>query len=66
MSPEDKAERLTVQHFAFRTDRANFHRAQEGFREQGIEARFADHGPCHSLYINDPDGHTIEITTYEV
>lgn len=66
MSPEDKAERLTVQHFAFRADRPNFERAQEEFRQQGIEFRFADHGVCHSLYIVDPDGHTIEITTYEL
>jgi len=66
MSPEDKAERLTVQHFAFRADRANFDRAQEGFRGQGIEFRFADHGVCHSIYVSDPDGHTIEITTYDL
>jgi catechol 2,3-dioxygenase len=66
ISREDKAEQLIVQHFAFRADRANFDRAQEGFREQGIEFRFADHGVCHSIYVSDPDGHTIEITTYDV
>ena len=66
MSREEKAQRLTVQHFAFRADRVNFDGAQEGFREQGIEFRFADHGVCHSIYLNDPDGHTIEITTYEL
>ena len=66
LSREDRAKRLTVQHFAFRSHRVNFDRALEDFREQGIEARFADHGVCHSLYISDPDGHTIEITTYDV
>lgn len=66
VSREDRAEQLTVQHFAFRTDRANFDRAQEEFREQGLEFRFADHGVCHSVYVNDPDGHTVEITTYDV
>lgn len=66
MSREERAERLTVQHFAFKADRANFKRAQEEFREQGIEFRFADHGVCHSIYISDPDGHAIEITTYDL
>jgi catechol-2,3-dioxygenase len=56
----------TIQHFAFRVDRANFERAQEAFRERGMEFRFADHGLSHSVYISDPDGHRIEITTYEV
>ena len=57
---------LTVRHIAFRVDRANFERAQAEFRKRGIACRFADHGVCHSIYINDPDGHTIELTTYEV
>jgi catechol 2,3-dioxygenase-like lactoylglutathione lyase family enzyme len=66
LSDDEKAQRFTMQHFAFRVDRANFERAQEEFREQGIAARFADHGVCHSVYISDPDGHAIEITTYEI
>ena len=66
MPAKKKARRLVVQHFAFRTDGINFDRAREEFRKLGTEARFADHGVCHSLYISDPDGHTIEITTYDV
>lgn len=67
--PSDGSERTSgdmIQHFAFRVDRANFVRAQESFRERGIEFRFADHGESHSVYIADPDGHRIEITTYEL
>ena len=26
----------------------------------------SDHGACHSVYFDDPDGHQIELTTYEV
>jgi catechol 2,3-dioxygenase-like lactoylglutathione lyase family enzyme len=66
LSREDKAEQLTVLHFAFSVDRADFDRAQDDFREQGIDFRFADHGSAHSLYLDDPDGHTIEITTSEI
>jgi catechol 2,3-dioxygenase-like lactoylglutathione lyase family enzyme len=62
----ERSKRLVVQHFAFRVDRRSFEAAQEAFREQGIEFRFADHGASHSIYISDPDGHQIELTTYEV
>jgi catechol 2,3-dioxygenase-like lactoylglutathione lyase family enzyme len=55
-----------IDHFAFRVDRVNFERAQEAFRKRGMEFRFADHAASHSVYVSDPDGHMIEITTYEV
>ena len=55
-----------IQHFAFRVDGENFRRAQDALRERKIEFRFADHGASHSVYIHDPDGHQIEITTYEL
>jgi catechol 2,3-dioxygenase-like lactoylglutathione lyase family enzyme len=57
---------LVMRHFAWRVDRANFERAQERFRELALEFEEADHGIAHSVYISDPDGHRIEITTYEV
>jgi catechol 2,3-dioxygenase-like lactoylglutathione lyase family enzyme len=59
-------ETVSMRHFAFRADRANFEVAQARFRELGIEAESADHGIAQSVYISDPDGHRIEITTYEV
>jgi len=66
--PQQVAVRETVsmRHFAFRVDRANFDAAQARFRELGIEAESADHGIAESVYISDPDGHRIEITTYDV
>jgi catechol 2,3-dioxygenase-like lactoylglutathione lyase family enzyme len=59
-------ESLVMRHFAWRVDRKDFERAQEHFRELGIEFEEADHGIARSVYILDPDGHRIEITTYEV
>ncbi len=59
-------ETLSMRHFAFRVDRENFERARTRFPEMGIESSLEDHGLCRSLYITDPDGHQIEITTYEV
>jgi catechol 2,3-dioxygenase-like lactoylglutathione lyase family enzyme len=66
MSESERQRHLTARHIAFRVDRANFEAAQKEFREKGSDSRFADHGVCHSVYVDDPDGHTIELTTYEV
>lgn len=61
----DKRNTVTMRHFAFRVDGENFKRAQERMRWAGVEFRREDHGVSHSIYIHDPDGHEIEITTYE-
>jgi catechol 2,3-dioxygenase len=53
-------------HFAIRLDRANFTSARAALAERAIEAELWDHTICHSLYIRDPDGHQIELTTYDV
>jgi catechol 2,3-dioxygenase-like lactoylglutathione lyase family enzyme len=53
-------------HVAFRVDRGTFETAQEALKRRGIEFRFSDHGACHSIYFDDPDGHRLELTTYEV
>ncbi|MEX2236580.1 MAG: VOC family protein [Dehalococcoidia bacterium] len=54
---------LAMRHFAFHVDRENFGAAQDELRGRGIEFAFEDHGAAHSIYIKDPDGHRIEITT---
>jgi len=56
---------IRVLHIAFRLDRAGFETAREALAERGVDARFSDHGISHSVYLNDPDGHQIELTTYE-
>ncbi len=55
-----------ILHFALRADRANFLAAQAELKNRGIEFKFADHEISHSIYLRDPDGHEIEITTYEL
>jgi catechol 2,3-dioxygenase-like lactoylglutathione lyase family enzyme len=57
---------IAMRHFAFRVDRANFGAARKSLEERGIPIEFQDHGAAHSIYFNDPDGHRLEITTYEV
>jgi catechol 2,3-dioxygenase-like lactoylglutathione lyase family enzyme len=53
-------------HFAFRATRKNFLAAQEELKRRGIKFEFQDHEISHSIYFHDPDGHELEITTYEL
>ncbi len=57
---------IRVMHVAFRVDREEFDRARAELDSAGLEGRFADHGAVHSLYFRDPDGHEIELATYDV
>ena len=55
-----------VLHFAFRANRSNFLAAQQELKDREIPFDFQDHHISHSIYFADPDGHKIEITTYEL
>jgi catechol 2,3-dioxygenase-like lactoylglutathione lyase family enzyme len=65
--PKPSAHReIRMLHLAFRADRENFLAAQRELRNRGIKFEFQDHEIAHSIYFRDPDGHHLEITTYEV
>src|SRR6266568_4582011 len=53
-------------HLAFRANRENFLDAQRELKKRGIKFEFSDHKISHSIYFRDPDGHQLEITTYEL
>jgi catechol-2,3-dioxygenase len=53
-------------HFALRANRKNFVAAQRDLTSRGMTFHFQDHEISHSIYIRDPNGHEIEITTYEL
>jgi catechol 2,3-dioxygenase-like lactoylglutathione lyase family enzyme len=57
---------VALRHLAFRASREMFERAQVELGERGIEFSFMDHETAHSIYFADPDGHRLEITTYEL
>lgn len=63
--PPPDRDTLCVRHVAFRVDAANFLAAQEELRRRGIDFEFQDHQIAHSIYLRDPDGHQLEITTYD-
>ena len=57
---------IVMLHLAFRASRSEFAAAQRELRERGIAFEFQDHEISHSIYFRDPDGHELEITTYEL
>ncbi|MCI0448250.1 MAG: VOC family protein [Chlorobi bacterium] len=65
-SPTPDWNTLAMMHLAFRADRKNFEGAMKTLTEKGFEFEFRDHNISHSIYFKDPDGHELEITTYEV
>jgi catechol 2,3-dioxygenase-like lactoylglutathione lyase family enzyme len=57
---------IAMRHIAWRVNHEDFDAAQADLRARGIEFEFQDHVIAHSIYLHDPDGHRLEITTYEV
>jgi catechol 2,3-dioxygenase-like lactoylglutathione lyase family enzyme len=63
-TPERSGVRML--HLALRANRENFLAAQEELKQRGIPFEFEDHQISHSIYFCDPDGHKLEITTYDL
>jgi catechol-2,3-dioxygenase len=57
---------IRMLHLAFRANRKNFLGAQQELKKRGIKFEFQDHEISHSIYFRDPDGHHLEITTYDL
>ncbi len=55
-----------ISHFAFNLSYEDFNKAKENYKELALEFEFQDHFYFHSIYIQDPDGHTVELTTIVV
>ncbi|MEX0326601.1 MAG: VOC family protein [Puniceicoccaceae bacterium] len=60
-------EGIRLDHFAFLAESmADFKQACRELGEKGIPFDFQDHEISHSIYFKDPDGHVVEITTYDL
>lgn len=57
---------LAMKHLAFRATAADFAAAQQELTRRGIAFESQDHQISRSIYFDDPDGHLIEITTYQI
>ncbi|MFI4898050.1 MAG: VOC family protein [Phycisphaerales bacterium JB059] len=54
-----------IDHFAFRTSREAQDELRSRLERDGIEHRVKEFGICHSVFVHDPDGVEVEITTYD-
>ena len=61
-----RTSKIRMLHLAFRADHDGFLAAQEELKKRGIKFEFQDHEISHSIYFADPDGHQLEITTYDL
>jgi catechol 2,3-dioxygenase-like lactoylglutathione lyase family enzyme len=65
-STSPSRDQIAMLHLALRANRKNFLAAQDELKRRGIAFEFQDHEISHSIYFRDPDGHQLEITTYEL
>ncbi|HVM45054.1 MAG TPA: VOC family protein [Candidatus Thermoplasmatota archaeon] len=63
--PDERAPRVFA-HLAFRVGGAALRQATGELAARGIPFEEQDHGIARSVYVRDPDGHQVELTTYEV
>ncbi len=54
-----------LRHVAFALTRADFDAADTHLTGRSVPFRRENHGSALSLYVDDPDGNVIELTTYE-
>ena len=54
-----------LRHVGFRTSRAGLESARTELRRRGISFDEGDYGIAWSIYLSDPDGYCVEITTYQ-
>lgn len=55
-----------IDHFAFNVSNQAFQKVQQHLQQLNIPFEFQDHHYFCSIYIKDPDGHTVELTTLVV
>ena len=58
-----KSKNIKIDHFAFNVSNEDFKKAQDYFKSINEPFDFQDHHYLHSIYLKDPDNHTVELTT---
>jgi lactoylglutathione lyase len=54
-----------LRHVGFRTSRTGLESVRTELRRRGIRFDEGDYGIAWSVYLSDPDGYCVEITTYQ-
>lgn len=60
---DNKSRNVKIDHFAFNVTRENMELAKAKLKRLSIKFEVQDHHYFESIYINDPDGHCVELTT---
>lgn len=63
---DPSSKHVKIDHFAFQLSPEDFAKARTHYTQLGLAYDFQDHHYFHSLYTQDPDGHTVELTTLVV
>ncbi len=54
---------VKIDHYAFNVSNEDFKKAQDYLNSINEPFQFQDHHYLHSIYLKDPDKHTVELTT---
>ena len=60
---DGQSPKIRIDHFAFNVSNTDFEKARQYFNSIGEVYEFQDHFYFHSIYLKDPDGHKVELTT---
>jgi len=60
---DQNSRNVRVEHFAFNVSNEDFIKAQDYFKSIDVSFQFKGHHYFHSIYLKDPDNHTVELTT---
>lgn len=60
---EPSSKNVKIDHFAFHVSKDNLEKATDHYKTLGLDYTFKDHSYYHSLYTQDLDGHTVELTS---
>jgi catechol 2,3-dioxygenase-like lactoylglutathione lyase family enzyme len=63
---EPTSKNVKIDHFAFQVSQSAFAKAQQHYEDLKLEFTVKDHYYFHSIYTEDLDGHTVELTTLVV
>lgn len=65
-NPRPGRDTIAMRHLAFRVSKSNLERAKQLLARREIPFTEQHHQIAMSIYFFDPDGHEIELTTYEL
>jgi catechol 2,3-dioxygenase-like lactoylglutathione lyase family enzyme len=54
---------LSADHFAFRVNKTEYEKAKAYYLDQNIPFKEQNHHYFYSIYLSDPDGYKVELTT---